>query len=248
MVEKANSNLRWSLGAASSPRAAEMINTARGAIIPVGSFEQHGPHGPLLTDFWIAESLSAEISRRTELLLLPGIAYGHSWLHRGFPGTVWLRPSTLTKVVADVMEGLVSAGFSRLVILNGHGSNIPVLNAAIANGPKELEVCLVNWWSHNRELLASMFTSDERQHAGAEEMSLLMALRPGSVDAGTLADCPFLPFDPSEVTDVRDVSPLGVIGTSTSASKERGQVLLQRLIPSLCGAIDRFLSEKECPQ
>lgn len=85
----------------------------RGAVvlIPTGAVEQHGPHLPLGTDFLIARAIADEVARSSHrVLVAEPLAYGCSWHHQTFPGTVSLSPGTYCAVVEDVCTSLATSG------------------------------------------------------------------------------------------------------------------------------------------
>jgi len=92
-------------------------------ILVIGSTEQHGRHLVLGTDVWQAWEIAARLSERSGVLLAPPVSYGMSLHHLGFPGTLSLRPQTLSSVVADLLESAYEHGFRRILLLNGHGGN-----------------------------------------------------------------------------------------------------------------------------
>jgi len=102
----------------------EATRAARIGVLPVGSFEQHGPHLPLTTDTIIA----CAIADAHDLLLLPPVTIGCSHEHTGWPGTVSIGSATLTAIVTDVADSLRQAGVDQLVVVNGHGGNYVLSN------------------------------------------------------------------------------------------------------------------------
>src|SRR5215218_4093236 len=106
----------------------EQEHAARVAVLPVGSFEQHGDFLPLITDTVVAGLIARRVSTEYGLFLLPPVTLSCSHEHSGFPGTVSVSASTLTAVVADVAESLRAAGIDRLAIINGHGGNYVLAN------------------------------------------------------------------------------------------------------------------------
>src|SRR5690606_12630457 len=95
------------------------------AILPVGAIEAHGPHLPLETDVIIAGAMARAGALHLETIglravLLPPLTYTSADFARGFPGTVSLRPGTVTDVVVELAAGLGRQGFGLLAIANAH--------------------------------------------------------------------------------------------------------------------------------
>jgi creatinine amidohydrolase len=155
-------------------------------IVPVGSTEQHGPRAVIGTDHLVPAGIAREAGRRSGVLVAPTINYGMSLHHMAFPGTVSLRPSTLLRVVYDVLASLAQHGFRRLLLLNGHGGNTPSLMAGVAEVNdvyRELRIKVSDWWELPgiQEVLDEAFGDKEDGHGTPGETSLTMALHPGIV-------------------------------------------------------------------
>lgn len=92
-------------------------------LLPLGAIEQHGPHLPLSVDWIGAEEIARRIAPRLSRggyhpVLAPSIPYGVSTLAIGWSGTVSLSPSTLRRLVVEVVEALAAHGFRRFVLTN----------------------------------------------------------------------------------------------------------------------------------
>jgi creatinine amidohydrolase len=116
-----------------SPEAARRTNERRtAAIVPTGAVEQHGPHLPLNTDLLIAEAVAKEVAGSAEGVTAEPLAYGCSWHHTSFGGTVSVRTTTFISLVFDVCRSLSDSGFVP-VLLNGHHGNKAPLQVALAD-------------------------------------------------------------------------------------------------------------------
>src|ERR1700748_1100999 len=102
--------------------SAEVRETgAQVAVLPVGSFEQHGDHLPLITDTVIATTICDELASAYPLFQLPPITVSCSHEHSAWPGTISISATTLYSLIGDVYSSIASSGLTALVILNCHG-------------------------------------------------------------------------------------------------------------------------------
>ena len=127
MTRASSSRLRArliQLAELTAPEAAKLARSPKVVVIlPLGAIEQHGPHLPLLVDWRGAEELAYGIAPHLARagwrpVLAPPIPYGVSTLAVGWPGTVSLTVATLRRLVVEVVSGLASHGFRRVVLTN----------------------------------------------------------------------------------------------------------------------------------
>lgn len=110
----------------------EYLKTKKTIIVPFGSVEQHAHHLPLGTDSFVAQKVSEDIGKLTETLVAPPTWTGWAPHHMAYPGTVTMRPETLTAVAEDLLQSLIYHGFEKLIIVNGHReANLPPLRIAM---------------------------------------------------------------------------------------------------------------------
>src|SRR3989442_14292028 len=101
----------------------DLDRTKAVALLPVGAVEAHGPHLPLATDVVIAETMARAAAVRLatrgyDALLLPPLAYTAAEFPAGFPGTVSLRPATVTALLADLPRSLARPGLRGVPVAN----------------------------------------------------------------------------------------------------------------------------------
>ena len=77
----------------SYPELRSRLGAGTALILPVGSFEQHGPHLPLGTDAMIAQALADAVAERVDGLVLPTLPYGAPSRPRSGGGTSSPRPT-----------------------------------------------------------------------------------------------------------------------------------------------------------
>jgi len=117
------------------------------AVVPLGSTEQHA-HLSLMVDAILPERLALEAAQPLGIPVFPVQPYGIAPYFSGFPGTISLRLETYVRLVEDVLNSLAGAGFSRILLVNGHGGNAPAGALAVewmAAHPG-VRVKLHNWW------------------------------------------------------------------------------------------------------
>jgi creatinine amidohydrolase len=92
-------------------------------IIPVGALEQHGPQGPMGTDFYNGTQRALLVAQRTDVLVAPVVLPGNSPYHMAFAGTITLSAETLQRVYFEAAQSLLRHGFRRFLFLNSHAGN-----------------------------------------------------------------------------------------------------------------------------
>ncbi|MFP8952970.1 creatininase family protein [Natrialbaceae archaeon A-arb3/5] len=215
------------------------------AVLPVGSTEQHGPHAPLGTDVVAAEAVADAALERVdrEVVRAPAIPVGVAEEHRQFPGTMWVSPDTFRSYVAESIESLVSHGFDRVVIVNGHGGNVDAIREVGARLTRHEDAYVVpfTWFEAVGEHSAEM------GHGGPLETALLRHCAPELVDEDRIEDATEgaapgwgewvshtnLAYDSAEFTEN------GVVGDPTDGSERRGEELLELAADALSRLLER---------
>ena len=107
------------------PEINEAAEAQKVVLLPIGSTEQHGHHLPLDVDNFLAASMCLEAAKKTpqELLVMPNIPYGYNEHAQDFPGTVHVTYEHFIEYCLDVCKSVAYAGFKRIMIVDGHGSN-----------------------------------------------------------------------------------------------------------------------------
>jgi len=160
------------------------------AILPIGALEQHGPHLPVITDTASANAAAVAAARlvademAVAVAVLPALWLGLSEHHLPFGGTVSLDYDTLHKILRCIARSLVSSGFARLLIVNGHGGNMDPLNVAVRELAVEFAMPIVActpWMLAEDELRKILEVDDGVHHACEGEASMMLALMPDCV-------------------------------------------------------------------
>jgi len=228
----------------------EAVGEGAVAVVPVGSFEQHGRHLPLITDSRIVTHIAHEAAKiateRTRVVVSPTLWLRSSHHHMEFPGTLSLDRELFVKVAKDVGRCLAHHGFRRILFLNGHGGNSSPLKVAVDQLRDELGegvlVALVTYWELNLEEEVRKLRDSGPggiSHAGELETSCMLYLEPELVRRERQHR--FVPrwrtrnfglgwYVPSPAYlgfHVRDFSKTGEVGDPTVATAEKGRKFLE---------------------
>ncbi len=228
----------------------EVERQAKVAVLPIGSFEQHGDYLPLATDTLVASVIAREVATAYELLLLPPVTISCSHEHAGWLGTVSISAATLYAIVNDIRGSLRRSGVKKLVIVNGHGGNYVLANVvqeANVNGPTVALFPATYDWKHARQASGCITSAHEDMHAGELETSILLHATPDAVRAGFDSSDWEATLRPYLLTlGMAGYTTSGVIGRPSLGTAEKGKAILASLTEALAGHL-RALGEPPNP-
>jgi creatinine amidohydrolase len=208
-------------------------------LLPVGSMEQHGPHLPVGVDTILSEGIckaAAEaVAGEMEIVVAPTLWCGMAEHHMAFGGTFTFDIPTYKAVLGCLLKSLERQGFSRVLIVNGHGGNISPLAAFLSDFACETSLALRVTTPYDlvRNAMAPILEDQEGVHHACEaETSMMLALAPELVRRDKLAEAQGPPHwtpQPAGVAryrSFRDATASGVIGDARRASLEKGHKLI----------------------
>jgi creatinine amidohydrolase len=219
-------------------------------LLPVGATEQHGPHLGVGMDTCNAVKLCRAVSAATGVPMLPPLAYGCSLGHsRRWPGTLALQPQTLTGAVTEIFDWLQSAGFLRLLLINGHVGNAAPLRCAlelIRSRWDDAMVAVCNVAEISPRIRTAFFADAQDWHANAAETSLMLAVAPEFVRPDQMAAADDEDRTNGLVFDhpVNRTSKNGVTGFPSRATRQQGKALFQYMVTDLTALVRRAMTEK----
>jgi len=232
----------------------EAIGLQKVVILPTGSTEQHGRHLPLDVDVFLTESICLEVGRRApdKILVLPPISYGLNLHHIDFPGTIHIEPEIFIAFCLNVTKSVAYHGFEKILIVNGHGSNVPLIDLIARRTTLETNslAASCHYISLCLEEFARIKDTPVVAHADEFETSLYLHLAPERVQmdkAGAGDDVmgryvssdstsPYVRFNDywSRWTD------LGVHGDARTATAEKGRVIFETAVTRLLELVDEW--------
>lgn len=180
-------------------------------VVPLGSTEQHGPIGPLGTDFIIPDHLAARIEQRTDVLVVPTMPFGVALHHTNFPGTIDIGLEGLYIVMKGVVENLMRHGARKFLFLNGHGGNDPSLDKVGLEAFRNGALCAqINWWALAPMLNPTWTTG----HGDAQEVAMVRA-----IDPALIHDASYTPTTVNNMTANLENTHLGQVRFKNAAVK-----------------------------
>jgi creatinine amidohydrolase len=211
------------------------------AMLPVGSFEQHGDHLPLTTDTLIACIIANQLAATYNALLLPPVTMSCSHEHADFAGTVSISSRTLIAIIKDIQSSLARSGIKYLVLVNGHGGNYVLSNIAQEANVIERRVALFPGredFRIARERAAMETTISEDMHGGEWETSILLHTHPDLVrPTYSQKDHDAPQRRHLLITGLRAYATRGIIGRPSVASAVKGQAALDSLTSSFADVL-----------
>jgi len=116
-------------------------------LLPLGSQEEHGPMAPM-GDFMLTEALAGRIAERAGAIAAATLPFGYAEYFRAIPGGIQLRAETFTRVLRDFADNFLDHGLTRLIILNGHSGNAPLIDQVTRGIRRDTSVVVpsLNLW------------------------------------------------------------------------------------------------------
>ncbi len=202
-------------------------------LVPIGSFEQHGPHLPFDTDTIIARTVCCDVAALEDVDVAPALAYGASGEHQGFAGLLSLGTNVTEQVLVELVRSARDS-WAGVIFVSGHGGN----NEALANA---LRLC-TNEGDRVFAWMASAMDGDP--HAGESETSVMLSINPSCVRAELIEDA--VPLEGwgslARREGIISLSPSGVLGSPSKATPERGVALRERWCAEVVTLINRMRS------
>lgn len=226
----------------------ELIKRDPVVLIPVGAYEQHGPHLALNTDKVIAERICEEIVRNSEIpcAMLPSVWCGISEHHMKFAGSLTLKHDTMSAFLFDVLDSLARSGIRKVLVVNSHGGNMVAVNEALTKASYKYggTFAALTYWSLISEEIQKYRKSEFGgiSHACEMETSLQLYLDSENVRQDKLppannvkggsfwSPAMFASNKSSMYIPYDELSEWGHIGDPKKGSREFGEIIFEAII------------------
>lgn len=221
------------------------------AVLPLGATEPHNLHLPYGTDTFQVEVVATRACEKAaakgaRVVQLPAIPYGTETNQMEFPLAMNLNPSTLARVIGDIVASLAKHGVHKLLILNGHGGNDLKWILRELHGSTPVHLFLCHWFRVGLDRGPEIFDKKD-DHAGEMETSMGLAFFPDLVELGAADEGVVRPsrFDAVANGWVEITRPWHLLTTNSGAGDPRAATAAKgEAYTDLCaGRIADFLAE-----
>lgn len=244
------------------PKVKKYLEKSNMILIPMGSIENEGKNLPLGLDTHVSQYLCESVSKKTGCMVGPCLPLGYSKWFMNFPGTISLEHSTITILIREYCECLYKHGFRKFIFINSHVGN----GNAIADVGRDIRkkdglVVMVDIW-RNLEKIAKGIKLTEKSvlsHGGEIGTSIALAIYSQYVATqhtkgtelssplsenirhiNTLGLSKFKDIDIWAYLETEEITKTGSIGDTSTASKQKGEILLDKMIISLEDLIEEL--------
>ncbi|MEO1102559.1 MAG: creatininase family protein [Pseudomonadota bacterium] len=214
------------------------------AIIPTAAIEQHGPHLPLGTDTIIGEGMVRTVAdmlpEEIPASFLPVQSIGKSNEHLAYRGTLTMAWETAIKAWLEIATSVARAGVRRIVFVNSHGGNTPMLDIVTRELRVRFDMLAVHtaWFRFGDNRLIGDAERHIGIHGGTLETALIRHFRPdlvreehvadfGSAQSQLVEEHTYLTAHGPHAFAWKagDLNPNGVVGDATAGTAEMGEEL-----------------------
>lgn len=223
------------------------------AVLPVSAIEQHGPHLPVSVDTAINEGVVAAalplLPDDLPVLFLPTQSIGKSNEHARYPGTLTFSSETIIRTWLEIGACVAAVGIRKLLILNSHGGQVSIMDIVSRDLRVVHNMLVATTNTFSLASMADLFPANELQHGihgGAEETSIMLALRPDLVKMeraqNFVSHTEMLARDYHYLSlaakgklawQIQDLNVHGASGDATKATAEKGHELVSRMARAL---------------
>lgn len=240
-------------------------------LIPMGSLEDQGVHAPM-GDYLAAKLIADRIAQAataagTPTFCAPVIPFGAEDYFGLTHGGIALRASTLRALMEDMIGSLQRRGLKRIVLINGHGGNVPIITEIALKYRREEDMFITSLylWQMSYGILRKELGDVEAAKAsghGADPLTSVGLYLYPEILRMDLAKAPptnpvlkgmkiqqygYLDYEGSPVQapiEAAECAPDGIWGGNPKySSAERGKMLVDRLTELGAGFIRDHVSK-----
>lgn len=228
-------------------------------ILPIGSLERHGDHMPFGTDALVAHEIAVRAAQKEPCVVFPPYWFGQVHEASCFSGTINFPTDFLCKMLEHLLDQIAQNGFTKILIVNGHGGNNNFLQYFIMSQcDREVDYTLYNTYvtGGDRVRNLTIWETPLGGHACEAETSYIMAAAPGTVKLEYQSQ-------PEPILPKHDLAHLGkhiytglwwydnypenVTGCPSAATQEKGEIALDAAAEDLVDVIHAVKEDQVLP-
>jgi creatinine amidohydrolase len=245
-----------------SEQMSEAVEQSGGVcLLPIGCLERHGPHLPLGTDQIVVDEVCRLAAEEEPAVVFPSYYFGQISEARHMPGAFGLDHELLLGLLKATLDEIGRNGFTRILIVNGHGGNsglLGYLNMSMLQQPHSYIVYTLMPWNlrgEDAEKLREMQETEYDGHAGEMETSAILAVRPELVRMEYLID----PTDGRRRESQKHLGglsnpfawygnfPTQFAGDPRPAAREKGEFIIEATVRATVAAIKAIKADDVTP-
>jgi creatinine amidohydrolase len=240
-----------------SPDVKKATENGLVAVLPIGSIEVHGPHMPMGTDSITAHEIARRAAEKEKAVVLPPLYYAYVPENKHFSGTVSLSAKTLLTLLEEVCDEAARNGFKKILIVNGHGGNNALLRIFMRDSLTKKNdyvlYAMIEPWAPINELAAKLSEGRTFGHACEIETSIGLHLfgdhiKMGNIKREAKLGSTGLPKGIETPFDWQAYAVELYVGDPRYATKEKGKILVDKMVDFLADAIKTIRNETKVPQ
>ena len=106
-------------------------------VVPIGCLEMHGQHLPVGTDTKTCHYIAKMAAEIEPVCVFPGLYFGDVLGLYMWRGTIAFSTELLLKMLSELCSEIARNGFKKILLLNGHGGNVALLQNFLRSTAKE---------------------------------------------------------------------------------------------------------------
>ncbi|MBN2440535.1 MAG: creatininase family protein [Spirochaetales bacterium] len=243
-----------------SPEFQRAVKTAKNlCILPLGVLEKHSDHLPIGTDMLIINSVAALAAEKEPAVVFPSYYCTQILEARHWPGAIAIGRDLLMNLLENVCDEIARNGFTKILLLNGHGGNnsfLPFFLMSMLEKNKPYVLYLTGYgFAEQYPEIRKIIETDGNIHAGEVETSLMMALFPDLVKNKNIPNNPALPLRRKKLPPGVSTSidwyadfPDHYAGDARLSSPEKGKQILAVCVEYTVSVIKAIKEDKTVPE
>lgn len=163
------------------PDFKKLVREEKLCVLPIGSLERHGEHMPYGTDGMVAHAIAVAAAQKAPCVVFPPYWFGQVHEASCFAGTVNFPQGLLLQILETLLDQIALNGFTKILILNGHGGNNDFLRYfAMSQLDRQVRYTLYIGSAGDGERMKKVNEQWETDssHAGESETSMVLGIAP----------------------------------------------------------------------